>query len=85
MGIYSNNIKMDQLAVGSIDYAIEEVERIRPRCNQYVINDCVYHLKKAREALIQGLENPVNWETILQNVLLFKMLVDKKAECQPDC
>lgn len=73
---------MDQLAVGSIDYAIEEVERIRPKCNQYVINDCVYHLKKAKEALVQGLENPINWETILQNVLLFKMLVDKKAECQ---
>ncbi len=79
---------MAQLAIGSIDYAIEEVERIRPKCNQYVINDCLYHLQKAREALIQGLENPISWESILQNVMIFKMLIDKKyqsmSECQPD-
>ena len=76
---------MDQLAVGSIDYAIEEVERIRPKCNQYVINDCVYHLKKAREALVQGLENPISWESILQNVMIFKMLVDKKCQSMSEC
>lgn len=70
---------MDQLAIGSIDYAIEEVERIRPKCNQYVINDCIYHLKKAKEALIEGLENPISWETILQSVMIFKMLLDKNV------
>ena len=72
---------MDDLAVGSIDYAIEEVERIRPKCNQYVINDCIYHLKKAREALSEGLENPISWDTILRSVMMFKILVDNHR-CQ---
>lgn len=71
---------MDDLAIGSIDYAIEEVERIRPKCNQYIINDCIYHLKKAKEALIEGIENPISWDTIIQSVVLFKMLLDKNIE-----
>ena len=67
---------MDDLAIGSIDYALEEVERVRPKCNQYVINDCVYHLRKAREALVYGLENPVNMEEIIRNFLFLKTIFD---------
>lgn len=54
-----------ELALGSIDYAIFEVEKIRIKCNQYVINDCIYHLKKAKEALKEGLENPFDWVKFL--------------------
>jgi hypothetical protein len=50
-----------ELALGSIDYAIYEVEKIRIKCNQYVINDCLYHLKRAKEALQEGLDNPFDW------------------------
>jgi hypothetical protein len=51
-----------ELALGSIDYAIYEVEKIRIKCNQYVIDDCLYHLKRAKEALQDGLDNPFDWE-----------------------
>ena len=54
-----------ELALGYIDYAIFEVEKIRIKCNQYVINDCIYHLKKAKEALNEGLENPFDWVKFL--------------------
>lgn len=65
------------LAIGSIDIAIEEVEQIRHLHNQYIINDCVYHLKKAREALSEGLETPVNWNGILRLLALF--VLQKKS------
>lgn len=67
---------MDDLAIGSIDYAIEEVERVRSKCNQYVINDCIYHLHRAREALVYGLDNPVNLEQIIKNFLILKTIFD---------
>ncbi len=67
---------MDELSIGAIDYAIEEVERVRPKYNQYVINDCIYHLQRAREALVYGIENPVNLEQIIKNFLILKTMFD---------
>lgn len=68
---------MSELALGSIDYAIEEVERIEHLCKRHSFDNCVYHLKKARESLAGGL---IDWDTILHCVLLFNMLLDKNID-----
>lgn len=53
------------LAIGSIDYAIDEVESlkkvIRNVSSIHCINDSLFHLRKAREALDEGLKNPDVW------------------------
>lgn len=72
---------MSELALGSIDYALEEVDRVKHICNRCHFEDCVYHLKKARESLLNGINKPpLEWDTILQSVLLFKMLLDKNID-----
>lgn len=55
---------MDSLAVGSIDYAMDEVERISPFVKMHVIEDVRYHLQKAKDALIQGLADPIRWDVV---------------------
>jgi hypothetical protein len=56
---------MDSLAVGSIDYAMDEVDRISPFVKIHIIEDVKYHLQKAKEALIQGLDDhPIRWDVI---------------------
>jgi hypothetical protein len=55
---------MDSLAVGSIDYAMDEVDSISPFVKMHVIEDVKYHLQKAKDALIQGLDDPIRWDVI---------------------
>lgn len=53
------------LASGSLDYAIEEVSRLKVLTKsieaQYCIEDCLFHLRRAKECLNDGLKNPSEW------------------------
>ena len=61
-----------QLATGSIDYSIEEVTRLKSLTNklevQYCIDDCLFHLRKAKETLKEGLKDPKEWMKDSQEV-----------------
>jgi hypothetical protein len=53
------------LAIGSIDYAIEEVDSLKKLTRNvssiHCVDDALFHLRKAREALDEGLKNPDVW------------------------
>lgn len=61
-----------QLATGSIEYSIEEVTRLKSITNklevQYCIDDCLFHLRKAKETLKEGLKDPKEWMKDSQEV-----------------
>ena len=42
------------LAIGAIDYAIDEVSRLRETTPNDVIDDTLFHLRQARNCLDQG-------------------------------
>lgn len=54
-----------ELASGSIDYAIEEVSRLKQLTRSietnYCIDDTLFHLRRAKETLNEGLKNPQEW------------------------
>lgn len=56
---------MDSLATGSIEYAIEEVSTLKNMYTKiediHCIDDCLFHLRRAREALVDGLKNSKEW------------------------
>lgn len=56
---------MDKLAVSSIDYAMSEVENLLKLTNKtdvkHTIDDSLFHLRRARECLTEGLQNPSEW------------------------
>lgn len=67
MAIYSDDLKvnlsveyMSELAIGSIDYAMEEVSRLRSMYGT-CIDDTLYHLRRARESLTQGVGDTKQW------------------------
>lgn len=53
------------LAIGSIDYALEEVESLKRITHKtsviHCIDDALFHLRRAREALDEGLKDPEAW------------------------
>jgi hypothetical protein len=53
------------LAVGSIEYAMEEVESLKKLTRSvsavHCVDDALFHLRRAREALDEGLKNPDAW------------------------
>ena len=62
-----------ELATGSIEYAIEEVSRLKnlTRNNiesNYCIEDTLFHLRRAKETLQEGLKNPQEWMKDSQEV-----------------
>lgn len=58
----------NDLATGSIDYAIEEVSRLKVCNKQYFIDDSLFHLRKAKECLTEGLKNSQEWMQDTQEV-----------------
>ena len=56
---------MEHLAIGSIDYALTEVERLHKNATSIevknTIDDSLFHLRRAKEALVDGLKNPKEW------------------------
>lgn len=53
------------LALGSIDYALTEVESLKKLSHKtsviHCIDDALFHLRRAREALEEGLKDPDAW------------------------
>lgn len=53
------------LSIGSIDYAIEEVTRLKSLFIKiediHCVEDSLFHLRRAREALVDGLANAKEW------------------------
>lgn len=53
------------LSIGSIDYAIEEVTRLKALFVKiediHCVEDSLFHLRRAREALVDGLVNAKEW------------------------
>lgn len=62
-----------ELGIGSIDYSIEEVTRLKSLSNklevQYCIDDSLFYLRKAKECLKDGLKDPKEWMKDSQDVV----------------
>lgn len=56
---------MENLAISSVDYAISEVENLHQFSKKtevkHTIDDALFHLRRAKECLTEGLKNPVEW------------------------
>lgn len=53
---------MTDRAIESIDQAMEHTEVLKKLgYNTYCIDDSLFHLRRAREALVDGLPNPDVW------------------------
>jgi hypothetical protein len=53
------------LAVGSIEYAMDELENIKPFLKIHVYESVQYHLTRAKETLSEGIQDPVQWGVVL--------------------
>lgn len=53
------------MAISSIDYAMSEVENLHKLTNKieikHTIDDSLFHLRRAKESLTEGLQNPREW------------------------
>jgi len=56
---------MEDMAKGSVDYAIEEVQNLKRSAKgievKNTLDDCLFHLRRAKECLDDGLKNPKEW------------------------
>lgn len=69
------------LAVGSIDYAMDELERVRPFIKLHVFDTVSYHLTMARNALQAGAKDPIRWDVlfVLLSALNQNLQADREA------
>ena len=65
----------NDLAIGSIDYAIEEVSRLKVSNKEYFIDDSLFHLRKAKECLIGGINQQQEIAKILLAIIPLLLLM----------
>lgn len=69
------------LAVGSIDYAMDELERVKPFIKLHVYDTVEYHLSMARKSLQDGIKDPIRWDVlfVLLSALSQNLREDREA------
>jgi hypothetical protein len=76
------------LSIGSVDYAIDEVSRLKSLYTRVediqCVEDALFHLRRAKEALVDGLSNPRQWskeaeEAMKLFILMMPYLIQMKS------
>jgi hypothetical protein len=76
------------LSIGSVDYAIDEVSRLKSLYTRvediHCVEDALFHLRRAREALVDGLANAKEWskeaeEAMKLFILMMPYLIQMKS------
>lgn len=68
------------MSIGSVDYAIEEVGRLKGMFTRvediHCVEDALFHLRRAREALVDGLANAKEWSQEAEEAMkLFILMI----------
>lgn len=77
------------LSIGSVDYAIDEVTRLKSLYVKtediHCVEDALFHLRRAKEALVDGLANAKEWSKETEEAMkIFLFMMPYIVAMMPD-